>query len=93
MGTSRVIGRSIFRLNSSSLMTFKIKGRLMYNRSAQVIIWRTYLQRHSLQLHLKSWYTKSACDDCEISNDVANRGRLYSFSLDLVFILQGFSGQ
>ncbi|MED6142157.1 hypothetical protein PIB30_110929 [Stylosanthes scabra] len=86
VGTSRVIEQSIFPSSSSSLMTFKLKGRLMFNRSAQVIIWRTYLQRHSLHPHLKSWYTKSGCDDCEILSDVTNRGRLYSFSLDLIFI-------
>ncbi|MED6178188.1 hypothetical protein PIB30_105236, partial [Stylosanthes scabra] len=76
MDTSRVIEQSIFSPNSSSLMTFKIKGRLMFNRSAQVIIWRTYLQKHSLHPHLKSWYTRSECDDCEILSDVTNRGRL-----------------
>ncbi|MED6147191.1 hypothetical protein PIB30_041845, partial [Stylosanthes scabra] len=54
MDTSRVIERSIFLRSSSSLMTFKIKGRLMFNRSAQVIIWRTYSQKHSLDPHLKS---------------------------------------
>ncbi|MED6186163.1 hypothetical protein PIB30_064160 [Stylosanthes scabra] len=57
-------------------MTFKIKGRLMFNRTAQAIIWRTYLQKHSLHPHLKSWYTRSECDNCEILNDVSNRRRL-----------------
>ena len=89
--TSKVIEQSIFLPNSSSLMIFKIKGQLMYNRSAQVTIWQIYSQSHSQNPPLKDWCMRLGCADFEILNDVDKRRRLYSFFLGQVFFPLDFS--